>query len=194
MDLQIGEEVLAVDTVTGELTFSPVITFLDRNSKEPRQFFLITTETGETLTLTPTHLVYATSKENYQNEVINEVSTNDLTSFEAIYAKDIQEGDLVLVQTSRGLLKPARVAAVETHVLTGVYAPLTSMGNLVVDNIVASCYAVVDSQWVAHTAFAPLRLAASFWPQADRHNDGIHWYARGLYSLAEFVMPRHLAP
>ena len=187
-DLQIGDEVLVVDTATGDLSFSPVITFLDRDPKEKRQFYVITTETGQKLTLTPTHLVYSTSG----NEVIIE---DDLTSFEAVYAKDIQEGDLLLVQTSRGQVRPARVSTVEMRVLTGVYAPLTSMGNLVVDNIVASCYAVVDSQWVAHMAFAPLRLLNSILPQNNnnRIDDGVHWYANSLYSLAEFVMPRHLA-
>ena len=190
-DLQIGDEVLVVDTATGDLSFSPVITFLDRDPKEKRQFYVITTETGQKLTLTPTHLVYSTSE---VNEVI-EVNEDDLTSFEAVYAKDIQEGDLLLVQNSRGQVRPARVSTVEMRVLTGVYAPLTSMGNLVVDNIVASCYAVVDSQWVAHMAFAPLRLLTSIWPQNNnnRIDDGVHWYANSLYSLAEFVMPRHLA-
>ena len=184
-DLQIGDEVVVVDTATGDLSFSPVITFLDRDPKEKRQFYVITTETGQKLTLTPTHLVYSTSG--------NEVIEDDLTSFEAVYAKDIQEGDLLLVQTSRGQVRPARVSTVEMRVLTGVYAPLTSMGNLVVDNIVASCYAVVDSQWVAHTAFAPLRLLNSIWPQNNKVIEGVHWYANSLYSLAEYVMPRHLA-
>ena len=202
MDLQIGEEVLTVDSSSGELTFSPVIAFLDRDPKEPRQFFTIRTESGHTLTLTPTHLVYAVippqqkSAETLAELQVNEVETSaDFVAFEAMYAKDVQEGDLVLVQNGQGQLKPTRVSAVETKVLTGVYAPLTSAGNLVVDNVVASCYAVVDSQWVAHTAFAPLRLMASIWPSSPASiTEGIHWYAKGLYSLAEYVMPNHLAP
>ena len=198
-DLQIGDEVVVVDTATGDLSFSPVITFLDRDPKEKRQFYVITTETGQKLTLTPTHLVYSTSGGSNMEDItsINEVNideeSSDLTSFEAVYAKDIQEGDLLLVQNSRGQVRPARVSTVEMRVLTGVYAPLTSMGNLVVDNIVASCYAVVDSQWVAHTAFAPLRIFSSIWPQNNKVIEGVHWYANSLYSLAEYVMPRHLA-
>ena len=107
-DLQIGDEVVVVDTATGDLSFSPVITFLDRDPKEKRQFYVITTETGQKLTLTPTHLVYSTSGGSNMEDItsINEVNideeSSDLTSFEAVYAKDIQEGDLLLVQNSRG--------------------------------------------------------------------------------------------
>ena len=192
-DVAVGDEVLTINPKTGEPAFSPVITFLDRDPKEVRQFYVITTEAGQALTLTPTHLVYATTSDDLEVKVNDlEMTSDDLTLFEAVYAKEIQEGDLVLVQTSRGQLRPARVASVEMRVLTGVFAPLTSSGNLVVDNVVASCYAVVDSQWVAHAAFAPLRLMSSVWPQ-DQKN-GINWYAQALYSLAEVVMPRHLAP
>ena len=44
----------------------------------------------------------------------------------------------------------------------GVYAPNMTEGNIVVDGNVASCYAVVDSQWIAKCSYAPLRIYASF--------------------------------
>ena len=179
-DLNIGDTVLSVNSASGELEFSPVILFLDREPTEVRQFYSLLTENGHSLTLTPEHLIFSHFAEDASQ-----------AEFEAVYAKDVQEGDFVLVSTGKGQLEKVRVTQVEMRVLTGVYAPLTSAGNLVVDNVVASCYAVVDSQNIAHAAFAPLRWASHLYT-TNEITTGIHWYARALYSIAEVVMPRHL--
>ena len=104
---------------------------------------------------------------------------------------------------------PSRVVAVEAEARRGVYAPLTAAGNLVVDGVLASCYALVDSQAVAHAAFAPVR----WWEGAKQSFNsigestpkvlagdskpkeqfvGVHWYAKWLYGLGELLLPSHL--
>ena len=199
--LKVGDSVLSVNSASGELEFSPIILFLDRDTKETRQFLTIQTESGHSLTLTPTHLIYTSTGDDRQGadaEATAEV-------MEAVYAKDVQEGDFVLVHDSLGLIKAVRVTHVEARVHSGVFAPLTSAGNLVVDGVVASCYAVIDSQTLAHTAFAPLRwwsYVPAVWPLASEvkssiasneiADSGIHWYAKALYSLAEIALPSHL--
>ena len=194
-ELKIGDSVLSVNSVSGELEFSPIILFLDRDPNEARQFFTIQTESGHSLTLTPTHLIYTSSGE-----------VNNPKSLNTVYAKDVREGDFILVHDGHGLLKAVRVIDVGVTVATGVYAPLTAAGNIVVDNVVASCYAVIDSQNIAHAAFAPLRwwsyvsdpFGASAMSSKEVSNEidskdaGIHWYAKALYSLAEIVLPSHL--
>jgi hypothetical protein len=213
-DVKIGDEIRVMDPATGKLTFSPVITFLDRKPSHDTYFHLITTETGEKLTVTPLHLVYSYSAIELQNEIIQEDQI-DFNLFKAIYAKNISVGDLVLVsQTNKaGQLNPTRVSKIETQMHKGAYSPLTEMGNIVfffliffnffqfffsiffgkivVDNILASCYASFDSHWVAHKAFSPIRLLAKVWLN-DQLVDGIHWYAQSLQSLQSligFVMP-----
>ena len=215
-DLKVGDSVLTVD-VDGEYKFSPVILFLDRAPEESRQFYVIQTDTGHTLTLTPSHLIYS----KYQNEdedtktKSSELRTNmiepyhnhqdEIASFQAVYAANVQEGDFVLIFDSKHGLKPSRVVKIETRVLSGVYAPLTSQGNLVVDDVLVSCYALIDSQTIAHLAFAPLRLwykMLEFIPSltsegdndivSEYNEDGIHWYANDLYLLAEKIMPSKL--
>ena len=194
-ELKVGDSVLSVNSASGELEFSPIILFLDRDPNEARQFFSVQTESGHSLTLTPTHLIYTSSE------------ADNPETLKAVYAKDIREGDFVLVHDGLGRLKAVRVTDVEMRVHTGVFAPLTEAGNLVVDNVVASCYAVIDSQTLAHAAFAPVRWwsyvtggstasadsALSSTTSANEIDSGIHWYARALYSLAEVALPRHLA-
>ncbi|XP_076455675.1 sonic hedgehog protein-like [Babylonia areolata] len=51
----------------------------------------------------------------------------------------------------------SRVTHVQAGVRTGVYAPLTATGTIVVDGAVASCYAVINNPGLAHAVLAPLR-------------------------------------
>ena len=52
---------------------------------------------------------------------------------------------------------PTRVRSVLYQELVGVFAPLTSSGTLLVDGLLASCYADVGSHRMAHVAALPVR-------------------------------------
>ena len=207
-ELKVGDSVLSVDS-RGNYEFSPVILFLDRAPGETRQFYVIKTASGHTLTLTPSHLIYAkivasALDEDDEDEADEEVASSSTTTadFESVYAGDVREGDYLLVKSVSGLV-PSRVVSIETVVKQGVYAPMTAQGNVVVDDVLASCYAQIDSQDTAHWAFAPVRLLWSLnlmpTPETEvnsvdvpSHQPGIHWFADKLYSIAEVVMPNRL--
>ena len=226
-DLRVGDRVLAVD-INGVYTFSPVILFLHRDPERSSQFYVIRTNTGHTLTLTASHLIFAmVYNDNYEDDdTFNDnIKYDEITSsaiynyennkvgfesFQAMYASNVREGDLVLIRNSSNNtgLSTARVVNVETRVLSGVYAPLTAQGNLVVDNVLVSCYALTSSHTMAHLAFAPLRMwytlldMVSFIIPSQQmesykaasginefNSNGIHWYADGLHSIVQQIMP-----
>ena len=221
-DLAVGDSVLASDG-DGGLHFSPVLLFLDRDPDEWRRFVEIRTESGHTLTLTPSHLLYARDGSDSiedpspkaragSSNSIEDAPPAEYSDFDVLYAREIDEGMHVLVLDGRtGRARPSRVVSVEAEARRGVYAPLTAAGNLVVDGVLASCYALVDSQAVAHAAFAPVR----WWEGARRallpslnsvspnvlagdskkpkeQFVGVHWYAKWLYGLGELLLPSHL--
>jgi len=192
-DLMPGQSVLA-SNANGELTFSKVLLFLDRVEGEVREFVEISTEDGKTLSLTPSHLIYV-DHQTWQNEV----SPEDVeeSSFVAVFASDVSVGDRVLVAASTGELIPQTVTSKTLKWRQeGAFAPLTETGSVVVDGVAVSCYAVVDSHRVAHLAFAPMRAyhsLTSWLPQSESSSqNGVHWYARTLYSLAESFMSSRL--
>ena len=57
--LEIGTEILTIDQ-QGQLIYSPIITFVDKNPDHETKFTTIETEDGTTLTLTRAHLIYKT--------------------------------------------------------------------------------------------------------------------------------------
>ncbi|CAL1676887.1 unnamed protein product [Lasius platythorax] len=190
-EVSLGERIAALDS-HGDVVYSEVIAFLDRAPSERRQFIRLTTKSGRVLTLTPAHLVPVENRSS-------------------IFAAKVQPGDRILVSDTaarnrtNGRLRWDSVVETKLVLEEGVFAPLTTEGTLLVDDVVASCYAVVDSQSVAHYAFLPLRIwnsVTSFFvqrlddaPRVSGQNEdsqptkeGVHWYASMLYSLSTYVL------
>ena len=216
-DLQVGESVLAVDE-KGELLFSPVILHLHTSPEDSATFLRINTHSGHSLSVTPNHLIYMLSKNdayrekvkssnNQQNEREQgktlEANTKMYQSlFKPEFASKIKECDFVLVHDNIRGLMVTKVKNVKKLNLTGVYSPLTSEGNIIVDSVLASCYSDFDSHTLQHMAWAPFRwlnkaltLTA---PVKQRHDEnanayhqdvGVHWHGQALHQLAKIILP-----
>ncbi|XP_072376027.1 protein hedgehog-like [Diabrotica undecimpunctata] len=197
-ELQIGEKILAQDTLSNELIFSEVLLYLDYNPSQKREFLKLTLSSNRTLIITPSHLVLKETSEGYRT----------------VFAKSISVGDKLLVSNNSHSVVTDSVIEVSGVVRTGVYAPLTAAGTLVVNDVVASCYAVMDSQAIAHWAFLPVRLGWNLkkatlrvWDVISRpfrawsqdsvavrkiSEPGVHWYPKMLYTVAQYLMPSHM--
>ncbi|XP_059479411.1 sonic hedgehog protein [Neocloeon triangulifer] len=190
-ELQVGQQVLTFDPQTGRTQYSEVLLWLDRDPDEDRLFVEISTEGGRRLAVTPNHLLLVRRPHGPQ----------------AVYAGNVEKGDELLGLDSSSMTSDA-VVSVRAVRRRGVFAPLTTAGTLVVDGVGASCYAVVASHPLAHAVFAPFRLlsnaqhaARALWSSAfggaavDARSTppqpvGVHWYAQGLYWVAQRVLPQ----
>ncbi|XP_066513575.1 tiggy-winkle hedgehog protein-like isoform X2 [Hoplias malabaricus] len=193
-DLHTGDRVLAADE-QGRAAFSDFIMFMDREPRARRQFVVIETEEPtRRLTLTAAHLVFARDG-------------NSTARMAARFASNVRPGHEVFVseeseEKATGRLQSARVTRVYTVELAheGAYAPVTAHGTVVVDRVLASCYAAVEKHSWAHWALAPARLshALSGWIQRAGKDDrteteearGMHWYARALLRLGTWLLHR----
>lgn len=174
-ELQLGDFVLSVDPSDGSELFSEVVAFLDINPDDVHVFVTLTTEDQHVIKATPDHLLFSMGGSwNHEDEY-----------FSAKPAGDVVPEDWVFV-VSPGNIRPSRVVSVEFGTAKGVYAPLTISGTLVVDGILASCYAVVKSHSLAQTALWPLRFLP--WLRGEQQEVGPHWYANFLYKIVNNVM------
>lgn len=223
-DVRLGERVLSVDE-EGHLTYSEVIAFLDRDEGQRGYFQTLTTDRGHSITLTAKHLIYVTHSNVTADYDVTKSSDGgaDLSRFGTLFAEEVRVGQVIMVieddpakqrgsSTGRRVMTPARVTHVQPAVQTGVYAPLTKTGTIVVDGVVASCYAVMNNPSLAHAVFAPMRgwhelsarlrwlssLFSTSSSSSSGNNEvghslpqrGVHLYAKLLYELGAVLLSR----
>lgn len=183
-NLQIGD-IVQVMTEEGKIGYSEVVLFADYKPDIPRaSHVLIETENpAKQITLTPSHLIFTTSNS----------SESRLKSKQA---GKVLPGEFLQVST-QGTLVSSLVRKVSIVKRTGMVAPVTMQGNVIVDGVLCSCYAMITDHEIAHMVFSPLRLARSFawnlWSMDISIQEGMHWYpgllmqintALGLYELS----------
>ncbi|XP_030370903.1 protein hedgehog [Scaptodrosophila lebanonensis] len=199
-ELAIGDRVLSMNE-QGQPIYSDVILFMDRNLEQAESFVQLHTEGGAVLSVTPAHLIMVWQPEQEK--------------LSYVFADRVEEQNFVLVHNEAGELRPQRVVKVTTLQGRGVVAPLTKEGTIVVNSVAASCYAIIDSQSLAHFGLAPMRLwymLQSWLPSKGQlrsctaahsskggevatgkgtaqQQNGIHWYAKALYKLKDYVVP-----
>lgn len=181
--LQLGDQVL----VDNEGNYETVYTFghYEPNSSKT-DFTKITTETGEELTLSPNHMVKTTT-----------------TTTPAV---QIKKGDSLIHRTT-STTDAAIVKSVKTVQLqNGMYAPFTSSGYLVVDDMVVSNYVSLDAQqylhingmktpfthqWIAHSINAPHRMYCQYIDDCtnETYNDrGISNSIAVPFAISEYIL------
>ena len=207
--LQLGERVLTLDA-RGALTYSDVILFFHKDAETKTQYLQLETDSGHRLTITANHLMHS-STTPIQN------TQNAATETQITFARNIARGHYILyTDLASQSVKTECVANVTVVRTRGMYAPLTKHGTIVVENYVTSCYAHINSHSIAHACLAPMRLVYDLYslffttPRASHlnssqqtlfdnslvltsHNqNGVHWYADILHSIAYFVIPHSL--
>lgn len=188
-DLKAGDKVLAANN-EGNIVYTDFIMFIDQDSITRRDFYVIETETGHSISLTAAHLVFVVNK-----------SSDDLHLMSAVFASQVKAGQNVIVfDDLQNKLKSVIVKRIYVDEYEGSFAPVTIQGTIVVDQVLASCYAVIEDHNLAHWALAPVRLSywISSWPfQEDytknvtMHQQGVHWYSKILYKFGTWLLDSH---
>lgn len=197
-----GDRVLASSSTDGRgpLLYSPVISFLDHQPNITKIFNIIGSNTGHNITLTAAHLIFVADcadglkeprRENTAEGPFLDPVYEGRPSWEAglrtAFASEVKPGQCIL--TWQGKVATLSVVTfVEERRSTGLYAPLTQHGSIVVNSVLASCYAAVDNHHLAHWVLAPLRFFYSLMGPSEPQTNGLHWYPRFLQRLGETLL------
>ena len=76
-------------------------------------------------------------------------------------------------------------------VYVGAYVPLTKEGNIMVDDVLASCYAAVDHK-LAHIGMMPIQWFPEILQWVFGEDDGSSTFAKTTKELCESVLPYEL--
>ncbi|KAG8452376.1 hypothetical protein GDO86_004252 [Hymenochirus boettgeri] len=175
-ELELGDTVLTTDQ-SGQLMPTAVLLFLHRDLSKTATFVVIEAERHPfSLLLTPHHLLF--------------VKRGSSTGFLPTFAFRVQIGDQIQIYVNGTRLQSSKVVKVSIQEQTGVYAPLTEHGTLLVDGVLTSCYANIESQLLAHISLAPLRMFQSITSifQGLYRSEGVHWYCHMLYVFAKQIL------
>lgn len=119
-------QVLSHNSKTGQFEMSPIIYWIHANPAHEAKFILLSTESGHKLHISDLHLIY----------VSDCVSAN-----RTVFAKMVRRGHCLFVKNEGDdKLIQSKVIEIEEISKVGIYAPLTENGNIVVNNVLASCY------------------------------------------------------
>ncbi len=136
--LQQGDEVLSFGA-QGEPIFSKVILQTDYSAMRLTGFLQITTNSGHKLLITVDHLI--PSKKKGQSEG------------KCLFAKYVKVGDEVRVFSAEAnQFHLSAIIEIGQCTAPGFCNVLTKQGTLVVNGVLASCYACFDDQHLAHLA------------------------------------------
>ncbi len=114
--------------------FEPVIWFHHFDHNRTEQFLTIRTETNKSLTVTPSHIVALVHCHNGNLPLL------PMSSFRL--AARARPGLCLFGVTPS--VATERIVEVRKEVKTGIYAPVTNDGNLLVNGLIASCFNTVE--------------------------------------------------
>jgi len=137
-DVKVGDMILS--NVDNALSYTPVMMFLHRQENEWAEFYQVETIHNEKLKLTANHLIY-----------FNDCNPKQTITMK--YAKDLKVGECTFVATKAHKLVPSKVRGITKVREQGIYAPLTTSGSLIANNVLASCYANLNAEPVHQTIF-----------------------------------------
>ena len=110
------------------------------------------------------------------------------------FAKRLNRDDTIITFNFKNKSRQEeKIKSILIDPVEGFAAPLTLSGTLLVNGILASNYAIIDSQRVAHAVMAPVRWwyagvsralgdTGVNW-QIEKQSNGTHWFPDMLYSF-----------
>lgn len=205
-----GDYIKTFDLKEKKWIYSKFITYLHKDKAILGKYISITTSSNKTLVVSPSHFVARLIDSSKQVEHKN---------VEYVFAKNLKLDDYLISfdEAKTNSVNMDKIISIEYVSEYGAYAPLTESGNLLVNSVLASCYANTLFNDLAHYVLYPIIQLSKYFnfeflfklvpfddlpeklPEADDFNpfnnkmnindseDGVHWYAKFFYNLLPYI-------
>lgn len=157
--------------------------------KVKAKFHRIELSDGKILKITSKHYIYKT-------ECINE---NQFVPFEKInhipvFAEKVEVGDCLYVLSGeqKQVFEQRRVQKIDMVEDVGIYAPMTTNGDIIVNDIYASCYNILNNRLMQNTFIENVKMLPSIgWIFGDNENDetDLPYGTSLIVELMTYVLP-----
>ncbi|CAD5234754.1 unnamed protein product [Bursaphelenchus xylophilus] len=180
-ELEINDWVLSANRT--HAVYTPVESWVHRMSKQEAEFLHIHLEDGKDLKITDKHFIYKSKCDKKTALRFYEVNNKP------VYAEKVQVGDCLYVFKGDSFVQ-RRVSKITKITETGIYAPMTTTGDIVVNGIFASCYSIINSSVMQKTFFDSFKG----WPSlmSDQNEVDLPILTHIAVQLMEYVLPKTL--
>uniref|UniRef100_A0AC34QKX9 Uncharacterized protein n=1 Tax=Panagrolaimus sp. JU765 TaxID=591449 RepID=A0AC34QKX9_9BILA len=137
-ELEIEDWILSADP--DKMVYSRVESWIHKMPKTMAEFIKFTLENGKTLKITGKHFIFRGDCSNVGSNVSFEYANSDM-----VYADEIEQNHCLFVHEN-GQLIETRIHKIEHVKEQGIYAPMTSNTNIIVNDIHASCFNIIKNK------------------------------------------------
>nr|AAB17542.1 M89 [Caenorhabditis elegans] len=184
-ELEVGDWVQALHGK--ETTYSPVKYWLHRDPEQEAEFVEFLLENGESFTLTEKHLVFATDcQQNVKNlDDLNPTTTGKINIGECFFMAQPENASK---------FQKVQILDIQRVRKTGIYAPMTSLGHLLVNQIHTSCHSEIDHHLLQNSFFKHVlklknRISKYFWNEESNTEGNIGTSLNFLIEIFELIVP-----
>lgn len=129
----------------GKLEFSSVYYWIHAQPDIYIEYITFTTESGHSLPITGKHLIYQ-----------SDCNGNS----ETIFADKVSVGKCLFVNQNDAIVESKVVTKLKEQ-KKGVYAPITVNGNIIVNNVLASCFTNIENEAIQRIIYSYMNFGHS---------------------------------
>ena len=199
--LKVGDKVKTLDS-NGNLIDTDVIMIMDKSLDKCKLKFLFICKFIYFINSFFLYQIIALflNIKTYSNKTLSVSGSHliPLSNGDYKYAKRLIKDEIILsYDYEKNMQVEEKIKSVLIEPIEGYVAPLTMAGTILVNDVLASCYAVVDSHRLAHVAMSPVRWWYTFERQLNQKKfnsfeNGTHWYPQALMSLSETLLSKFI--
>uniref|UniRef100_A0AC34FSB1 Uncharacterized protein n=1 Tax=Panagrolaimus sp. ES5 TaxID=591445 RepID=A0AC34FSB1_9BILA len=178
--------------------YSKINSWLHKKPKLITEFIKFTLENGNELKMTKKHFIFKSDCSNVTSPVKVETAIQRM-----VYAENVSINDCLFVITKNKKLIQIRISKIEIVKEKGIYSPMTNNGNIIVNDIFASCFNIVQNDVVQITfpsiikkiknLFSKLwysdAITDSYYHQQSQSEIDLIPGLRGLVEIVKYVVP-----